>query len=108
MLGAQGGWRALRRCSSLPRAVRLRVREALGAREPADAVRVQVCARRARSLGGRQGLEGLGPRPCFREENVGAPQSVLLKSQMSCAAVQSFSVCCPAVGAQFAVVFAHQ
>ncbi|XP_068037781.1 asparaginyl-tRNA synthetase isoform X4 [Anomalospiza imberbis] len=44
-----GGWRALRRCASLPRAVRLRVREALGAREPADAVRVQGWVRSVRS-----------------------------------------------------------
>ncbi|XP_017684752.1 PREDICTED: probable asparagine--tRNA ligase, mitochondrial [Lepidothrix coronata] len=51
MLGAraQGGWRALRRCASLPRAVRLRVREALGAREAADAVRVQGWVRSVRS-----------------------------------------------------------
>ncbi|XP_032535014.1 probable asparagine--tRNA ligase, mitochondrial isoform X3 [Chiroxiphia lanceolata] len=51
MLGsrAQGGWRALRRCSSLPRVVRLRVREALGAREAADAVRVQGWVRSVRS-----------------------------------------------------------
>ncbi|XP_077030199.1 asparaginyl-tRNA synthetase isoform X2 [Agelaius phoeniceus] len=49
MLGARGGWRALRRCSSLPRAVRLRVREALGAREPAEAVRVQGWVRSVRS-----------------------------------------------------------
>ncbi|XP_053792429.1 probable asparagine--tRNA ligase, mitochondrial isoform X3 [Vidua macroura] len=49
MLGARGGWRALRRCASLPRAVRLRVREALGAREPADAVRVQGWVRSVRS-----------------------------------------------------------
>lgn len=43
MLGARGGWQALRRCASLPRAVRLRVREALGAREPVGEVKVQVC-----------------------------------------------------------------
>lgn len=46
MLGARGGWRALRRCASLPRArreVRLRVREALGTREPVGEVKVQVC-----------------------------------------------------------------
>lgn len=67
MLGARGGWRALRRCpssifsssssssfssfsssSSLPReqrapAARLRVRQALGAREAAGEVQVQVC-----------------------------------------------------------------
>ncbi|XP_030090055.2 probable asparagine--tRNA ligase, mitochondrial isoform X2 [Serinus canaria] len=49
MLGARGGWRALRRCASLPRAVRLRVREALGAREPAEAVRVQGWVRSVRS-----------------------------------------------------------
>ncbi|XP_027521525.1 probable asparagine--tRNA ligase, mitochondrial isoform X2 [Corapipo altera] len=51
MLGAraQGGWRALRRCSSLPRAVRLRVREALGTREAVDAVRVQGWVRSVRS-----------------------------------------------------------
>lgn len=103
MLGARGGWRALRRCASLPRAVRLRVREALGAREPADAVRVQVCARGvpgkgpARSLGGREGLEGLGPRPPFRGGNMGVLQSVLLNSQISSAVVQSLSVCSPSV-----------
>ncbi|XP_033372374.1 probable asparagine--tRNA ligase, mitochondrial isoform X1 [Parus major] len=49
MLGARGGWQALRRCASLPRAVRLRVREALGARKPADAVRVQGWVRSVRS-----------------------------------------------------------
>ncbi|XP_041571052.2 asparaginyl-tRNA synthetase isoform X2 [Taeniopygia guttata] len=49
MLGARGGWRALRRCASLPRAVRLRVREALGAREAAEAVRVQGWVRSVRS-----------------------------------------------------------
>ncbi|XP_071289019.1 asparaginyl-tRNA synthetase isoform X2 [Agelaius tricolor] len=49
MLGARGGWRALRRCASLPRAVRLRVCEALGAREPAEAVRVQGWVRSVRS-----------------------------------------------------------
>ncbi|XP_057875087.1 asparaginyl-tRNA synthetase isoform X2 [Melospiza melodia melodia] len=49
MLCARGGWRALRRCASLPRAVRLRVREALGAREPAEAVRVQGWVRSVRS-----------------------------------------------------------
>ncbi|XP_062370096.1 probable asparagine--tRNA ligase, mitochondrial isoform X3 [Cinclus cinclus] len=49
MLGARGGWRALRRCASLPRAVRLRVREALRAREPADAVMVQGWVRSVRS-----------------------------------------------------------
>ncbi|XP_041880093.1 probable asparagine--tRNA ligase, mitochondrial isoform X3 [Corvus kubaryi] len=49
MLGARGGWRALRRCASLPRPLRLRVREALGAREPADAVRVQGWVRSVRS-----------------------------------------------------------
>ncbi|XP_054126040.1 probable asparagine--tRNA ligase, mitochondrial isoform X2 [Melozone crissalis] len=49
MLCARGGWRALRRCASLPRAVRLRVREALRAREPAEAVRVQGWVRSVRS-----------------------------------------------------------
>ncbi|KAL9867498.1 asparaginyl-tRNA synthetase isoform 2-T2 [Geothlypis trichas] len=49
MLGARGGWRALRHCASLSRAVRLRVREALGAREPAEAVRVQGWVRSVRS-----------------------------------------------------------
>ncbi|XP_050189724.1 probable asparagine--tRNA ligase, mitochondrial isoform X1 [Myiozetetes cayanensis] len=51
MLGAwaRGGWRAVRRCASLPRAVRLRVRDALGAREPAEAVRVQGWVRSVRS-----------------------------------------------------------
>ncbi|XP_064265792.1 asparaginyl-tRNA synthetase isoform X3 [Passer domesticus] len=49
MLGSRGGWRALRRCASVPRAVRLRVREALGARRPADAVRVQGWVRSVRS-----------------------------------------------------------
>ncbi|XP_074788815.1 asparaginyl-tRNA synthetase isoform X5 [Athene noctua] len=52
MLRARGGWRALRRCASLPRArraVRLRVREALGAPEPADEVQVQGWVRSVRS-----------------------------------------------------------
>ncbi|XP_009474774.1 PREDICTED: probable asparagine--tRNA ligase, mitochondrial isoform X1 [Nipponia nippon] len=52
MLGARGGWQALRRCASLPRAqraVRLRVREALGAREPAGEVKVQGWVRSVRS-----------------------------------------------------------
>ncbi|XP_074672515.1 asparaginyl-tRNA synthetase isoform X4 [Strix aluco] len=52
MLRARGGWQALRRCASLPRArraVRLRVREALGALEPADAVQVQGWVRSVRS-----------------------------------------------------------
>ncbi|XP_074002580.1 asparaginyl-tRNA synthetase isoform X1 [Numenius arquata] len=49
MLGARGGWQALRRCSSLPRAVRLRVREALGARQPVDEVKVQGWVRSVRS-----------------------------------------------------------
>ncbi|KAM6096569.1 asparaginyl-tRNA synthetase isoform 3-T5 [Chlamydotis macqueenii] len=49
MLGARGGWQALRRCASLPRAVRLRVREALGAREPVSEVKVQGWVRSVRS-----------------------------------------------------------
>ncbi|KAM6099718.1 asparaginyl-tRNA synthetase isoform 1-T1 [Theristicus caerulescens] len=53
MLGARGGWQALRRCCcSLPRAqrgVRLRVREALGAREPVGEVKVQGWVRSVRS-----------------------------------------------------------
>ncbi|XP_027757106.1 probable asparagine--tRNA ligase, mitochondrial isoform X3 [Empidonax traillii] len=51
MLGAWacGGWQAVRRCASLPRAVRLRVRDALGAREPVEAVRVQGWVRSVRS-----------------------------------------------------------
>ncbi|XP_040400383.1 probable asparagine--tRNA ligase, mitochondrial isoform X1 [Cygnus olor] len=67
MLGARGGWRALRRCpssifssssssssSSLPReqrapAARLRVRQALGAREAAGEVQVQGWVRSVRS-----------------------------------------------------------
>ncbi|KAM6416964.1 asparaginyl-tRNA synthetase isoform 3-T3 [Pluvialis apricaria] len=49
MLGARGGWQALRRCASLPRAVRLRVREALGAREPVGEVKVQGWVRSVRS-----------------------------------------------------------
>ncbi|XP_029898214.1 probable asparagine--tRNA ligase, mitochondrial isoform X3 [Aquila chrysaetos chrysaetos] len=52
MLGPRGGWQALRRCVSLPRAqreVRLRVREALGAREPAGEVKVQGWVRSVRS-----------------------------------------------------------
>ncbi|XP_071412942.1 asparaginyl-tRNA synthetase isoform X1 [Pithys albifrons albifrons] len=49
MLAARGGWRALRRCASLPRAARLRVAEALRAREPAEAVTVQGWVRSVRS-----------------------------------------------------------
>ncbi|KAM6439450.1 asparaginyl-tRNA synthetase [Rhynochetos jubatus] len=52
MLGVRGGWQAVRRCASLPRAqraVRLRVREALGAREPAGEVKVQGWVRSVRS-----------------------------------------------------------
>ncbi|KAM6386308.1 asparaginyl-tRNA synthetase isoform 2-T2 [Alca torda] len=49
MLGARGGWQALRRCSSLPRVVRLRVREALGARQPVGEVKVQGWVRSVRS-----------------------------------------------------------
>uniref|UniRef100_A0A8B9MS43 asparagine--tRNA ligase n=1 Tax=Accipiter nisus TaxID=211598 RepID=A0A8B9MS43_9AVES len=52
MLGPRRGWQALRRCVSLPRAqreVRLRVREALGAREPAGEVKVQGWVRSVRS-----------------------------------------------------------
>ncbi|XP_051464001.1 probable asparagine--tRNA ligase, mitochondrial [Apus apus] len=52
MLAARGGWQALRRCASLPRAqrvVRLRVREALRAREPAGEVKVQGWVRSVRS-----------------------------------------------------------
>ncbi|XP_042718477.1 probable asparagine--tRNA ligase, mitochondrial isoform X1 [Lagopus leucura] len=55
MLGTRDGWRALRRCfSSLPReqrvpAARLRVREALGARETAGKVKVQGWVRSVRS-----------------------------------------------------------
>ncbi|KAM6139728.1 asparaginyl-tRNA synthetase isoform 2-T2 [Pterocles gutturalis] len=52
MLGARAGWQALRRCFSLPqaqRAVRLRVREALEAREPAGEVQVQGWVRSVRS-----------------------------------------------------------
>ncbi|XP_071583530.1 asparaginyl-tRNA synthetase isoform X1 [Heliangelus exortis] len=51
MLGVRGGWRGLRRCASLPRAqraVRLRVREALVAREPAGEVKVQGWVRSVR------------------------------------------------------------
>lgn len=94
MLGARGGCWALRRCASVPRAVRLRVCEALGAREPADAVRVQVGAR-PREDGG---LEG----------KVGDAQRVLLCCQISSAAVQSLSVCCPAGRAQLAAVAAGE
>lgn len=54
MLGARGGWRALRYCSSLPReqrvpAARLRVRDALGAQEEAGEVKVQGWVRSVRS-----------------------------------------------------------
>ncbi|XP_064024951.1 asparaginyl-tRNA synthetase isoform X2 [Pogoniulus pusillus] len=49
MLCARGGWQALRRCASLPRAVRLRVSEALGARESAGEVKVQGWVRSVRS-----------------------------------------------------------
>ncbi|XP_049679049.1 probable asparagine--tRNA ligase, mitochondrial isoform X2 [Accipiter gentilis] len=52
MLGPRRGWQALRRCVSLPRAqreVRLRVREALGARKPAGEVKVQGWVRSVRS-----------------------------------------------------------
>ncbi|XP_074428484.1 asparaginyl-tRNA synthetase isoform X2 [Larus michahellis] len=49
MLGVRGGWQALRHCSSLPRAVRLRVREALGARQPVGEVKVQGWVRSVRS-----------------------------------------------------------
>lgn len=83
MLGARGTWGALRRCASVPRAVRLRVREALRARQPADAVRVQVC------------VPGSGPGvPAMYllsggERDVGALQSVLLSAQISSAVVLS-------------------
>ncbi|XP_055557164.1 probable asparagine--tRNA ligase, mitochondrial isoform X3 [Falco cherrug] len=52
MLRARGGWQALRCCASLPRArraARLRVREALEAREPAGEVKVQGWVRSVRS-----------------------------------------------------------
>ncbi|XP_054240881.1 probable asparagine--tRNA ligase, mitochondrial isoform X3 [Indicator indicator] len=49
MLGTRGGWQALRRCASLPRAVRLRVSEALGARESGGEVKVQGWVRSVRS-----------------------------------------------------------
>ncbi|XP_067996157.1 asparaginyl-tRNA synthetase isoform X3 [Melanerpes formicivorus] len=49
MLGTRGGWQALRRCASLPQAVRLRVSEALGARESGGEVKVQGWVRSVRS-----------------------------------------------------------
>lgn len=105
MLGSRGGWQALRRCASLPRArreLRLRVREALGAREPVGEVKVQVCG----SVVGlclvmtRPSLEpewGLPTRvsPALLQEEKPEPlQGVLLSSQVAFPDPGASSRCC--------------
>ncbi|XP_074788851.1 asparaginyl-tRNA synthetase isoform X11 [Athene noctua] len=89
MLRARGGWRALRRCASLPRArraVRLRVREALGAPEPADEVQVQSFPLKMKK---RHPLEYVRQFPHLRCRNNTLGSLLRIRSEAT-AAIHSF------------------